>query len=107
MISFNQLGNLGRLGNQMFQYASLRGIAANRGFDCCIPYENVFGVSDPNVKNSPDNIYTCFNLDTFVGLPNQKMVKESGYIFMDTFNQKNTSNILKVILDKHLNLKIK
>jgi len=37
MISFNQLGNLGRLGNQMFQYASLRGIAANRGFDFVFP----------------------------------------------------------------------
>ena len=81
MISFNNLGNLGRLGNQMFQYASLRGIAANKGFDCCIPHEDVFGVSDPNVKNCPDNIYRCFNLSTYVGLPNNKMVKESGYHF--------------------------
>ena len=30
-ISYNQLGSNGRLGNQMFQYAGLRGIAANRG----------------------------------------------------------------------------
>lgn len=37
MIGFNQLGNLGRLGNQMFQYASLRGIAANLGYNICIP----------------------------------------------------------------------
>jgi hypothetical protein len=81
MISFNHLGNLGRLGNQMFQYASLKGIAANRGFDSCIPYENTFGVSDSNVKNSQDNIYTCFNLQTYVGLSNNKVVKESGYHF--------------------------
>ncbi len=33
MLAFNHLGKLGRLGNQMFQYASLRGIAANRGYD--------------------------------------------------------------------------
>ena len=32
-ISYNRLGSNGRLGNQMFQYAGLRGIAANRGFD--------------------------------------------------------------------------
>jgi len=38
MIGFNYLGKLGQLGNQMFQYASLRGIARNRGFDFCIPY---------------------------------------------------------------------
>jgi len=82
MISFNQLGNLGRLGNQMFQYASLRGIAANRGFDFCIPPEDSFGVSDPNVKNSDTNIYTAFDLDhcnKFLR-PNQ-LVKESGYHF--------------------------
>ena len=37
MLAFNYLGRLGRLGNQMFQYASLRGIARNRGYDFCIP----------------------------------------------------------------------
>jgi hypothetical protein len=37
MLAFNHLGHLGRLGNQMFQYASLRGIAANRGYDFGIP----------------------------------------------------------------------
>ena len=30
MIGFNNLGNMGRLGNQMFEYATLRGIAANK-----------------------------------------------------------------------------
>ena len=38
MIGFNHLGRLGRLGNQMFQYAALRGIARNNGFNFCIPY---------------------------------------------------------------------
>jgi hypothetical protein len=37
MLAFNHLGKLGRLGNQMFQYASLRGIAANRGYDFGVP----------------------------------------------------------------------
>ena len=31
MIGFNALGHLGRLGNQMFQFAALKGIARNRG----------------------------------------------------------------------------
>ena len=81
MISFNQLGNLGRLGNQMFQYASLKGIAANRGFDSCIPDESTFGVSDSNVKNCPANIHNTFNLQTFVRITNNRMVQESGYHF--------------------------
>lgn len=40
MLAFNYLGKLGRLGNQMFQYASLRGIARNRGYDFCVPNHN-------------------------------------------------------------------
>jgi disulfide oxidoreductase YuzD len=38
MIGFNALGQLGRLGNQMFQYASLKGIATNCGYNICIPF---------------------------------------------------------------------
>ena len=37
MIGHNHLGRNGRFGNQMFQYAATKGIAANRGFDFCIP----------------------------------------------------------------------
>ena len=36
-ISFNSLGGYGRLGNQMFQYASLRGIANEHGYDFMVP----------------------------------------------------------------------
>ena len=46
MLAFNHLGQLGRLGNQMFQYASLRGISRNRGYDFCIPNHNHI-VKDP------------------------------------------------------------
>ena len=31
------MGNLGRLGNQMFQYAAVRGISAMRGYEFGIP----------------------------------------------------------------------
>ncbi len=37
MLGMNALGQNGRLGNQMFQYASLVGIAKNMGYDYCIP----------------------------------------------------------------------
>ena len=40
MIGNNRIGCNGRLGNQMFQYASMRGIAAMKGFDWVVPPEN-------------------------------------------------------------------
>ena len=84
MISFTKLGNLGRLGNQMFQYASLRGIAANREFDFCIPPEHVFGETDSNVKNCSTNIHTAFDLSKCNKIGNPILytrVEESGYYF--------------------------
>ena len=37
MIGHNHIGRNGRFGNQMFQYAATKGIAANRGYEYCIP----------------------------------------------------------------------
>ena len=37
MLTFNGIGSLGRLGNQMFEYAAIRGIAAKHGYEWCIP----------------------------------------------------------------------
>jgi hypothetical protein len=37
MIGYNYLGKNGRLANQMFQYASLRGISAFKGYEFMIP----------------------------------------------------------------------
>ena len=40
MIGYDRLGTNGRFGNQLFQYAALRGIAAHHGYDWCIPPDN-------------------------------------------------------------------
>ncbi len=40
MIGFNHLGLHGRLGNQMFQYAALRAIAAYHRYNFCIPHSD-------------------------------------------------------------------
>lgn len=37
-ISFNKIGSFGRLGNQMFQYAALKGIARHRDLEFAIPF---------------------------------------------------------------------
>lgn len=40
MISFQTLGTMGRLGNQLFQYAALFSLAKTRGYDFCIRNPN-------------------------------------------------------------------
>ena len=54
-ISFQGLGNEGRLGNQMFQYAFVRGVAYNRGFDWIIP-----GPDADRLDNY--GLFDCFEL---------------------------------------------
>lgn len=39
MLTFSLLGKYGRLGNQMFQYAAVIGIAKNKNFDYCFPLQ--------------------------------------------------------------------
>jgi hypothetical protein len=40
MITYSALGYVGKLGNQMFQYATLVGIAHKNGYEIKIPYKN-------------------------------------------------------------------
>ena len=58
MITYSNLGKMGRLGNQMFQYASLYGTAFLRGYE--------FGIPDEDLS-----IREVFKL------PSAKLVKES------------------------------
>ena len=41
MITFSQLGKMGRLGNQLFQYAALKSLALKKGYECKIPDPNI------------------------------------------------------------------
>ena len=72
MISFNNLGNLGRLANQMFQYASLKGIARNRGYEFSIPPKTVFGTRDPMVNKDVMNRFN--ELKELIGNADPKAV---------------------------------
>lgn len=51
MISYNRLGVNGRFGNQLFQYAALRGIASKHGYEWCIPEDETrtanYGIHHP------------------------------------------------------------
>jgi len=76
MIGYNRLGTNGRLGNQMFQYAALRGIAANNNLDWCIPPEDT-----PNYANY--GLFDAFKLKNLkhTGLINGPTHDEPGFDF--------------------------
>ncbi len=82
MLSFNHLGNLGRLANQMFQYASLKGIATHRGYEFCIPPKEVFGQKDPMVKKDL-NLYDIFDIEATnkIELTNNPILQERVHTF--------------------------
>ena len=55
MLAFDNIGSLGRLGNQMFEYAALRGIAAKHGYEWCIPPSDRKGIENYS-------LHECFKL---------------------------------------------
>lgn len=75
-IGFNHLGRHGRLGNQMFQYAGLRGIAAHRGFDFAIP---------PSDFKDEWNDHQLFEAFKLVGLTNIQEIP-GPYVQEQTFH---------------------
>lgn len=86
MLSFNHLGNLGRLANQMFQYASLKGISSYRGYEFCIPPKEVFGRKDQMV-NKDLNLYDVFDIESKnkIQLTNNPVLQERFHTFDSEF----------------------
>ena len=69
MIGFNALGRMGRLGNQMFQYAALKGLAKNIGADITIPYYQD-AVNDGIGNMLRTELFDSFDLRVNIGLLN-------------------------------------
>jgi hypothetical protein len=69
MIGFNALGRMGRFANQMFQYASLKGIAKNVGVDICIP-NHTQAVDDGIGNRLRTELFDSFDLNVNIGLLN-------------------------------------
>ena len=95
MIGMNSLGYMGRLGNQMFQFAALKGISRNRGFNYCFPptnlkeeYPNV-RVYDESVASgrAQHTLHLPFTFGSTSGLniqyldPKRPTAVESGFCF--------------------------
>ena len=72
MLAFNQIGNLGRLGNQMFEYAAIRGIASKHEYDWCIPPFHIKGIENYS-------LHYCFKLES-VKEDNLNIIQNPQYI---------------------------
>ena len=78
MLAFNNIGSLGRLGNQMFEYAALRGIAAEHGYDFMIPPPENGGIENYS-------LHSCFKLspDRKEGVPECRYIQEPHFHFSE------------------------
>jgi hypothetical protein len=87
MITFKNIGYLGRLGNQMFQFASAVGISKERGLDAGIPVENCtreIGGGPIDTKtglkmNVKCDLLDCFEIPSKYLFPINEMRTESVY----------------------------
>jgi hypothetical protein len=78
MIGFDDIGTIGRFGNQMFQYAALKGIAANRGFEYTIPPEY------PQVQIDNYGLLEAFNLShNNIGFTQHKTLVQERHFHFD------------------------
>lgn len=83
MISFNHLGNHGHLGNQMFQYAAIKGLSLKHKRNFIIPPKEVFGKHYYTTLKS--NIDDCFLIDSERGITNFPTIEEKQFNFDKDF----------------------
>jgi hypothetical protein len=89
MIGYNHLGRNGRLGNQMFQYAALRGIAEKNEYDWCIP------PSDFNDEHKDHQLFEAFKLPSVKNVEffNAPYVEEKKFTFDENLFNSCSDNI--------------
>ena len=84
MIGFNHLGRQGRLGNQMFQYAATKGIAANRGYEFIVG--NHSELQDDGIGNMVrTEIFDSFNIECKKGYFRQIMFPNNIFILINIY----------------------
>ena len=89
MIGNDRIGSNGRLGNQMFQYASMRGIAAARGYDWVVPPQDY----DHTANYA---LFETFNMSTVkpknIGFVGGQVIQENDHCFIPEFHKECPDN---------------
>jgi len=65
MISFNNMGHMGRLGNQMFQYAGVKGVATHKGYWYSVPSNISLNECFKIPETLPNNNHKVVSVDKF------------------------------------------
>ena len=93
MIGFNALGRMGRLANQMFQYASLKGIARRHGYDYMISYHQ--DVVDDGIGNMlRTELFDSFDLKVRTGIYEAPILGERHFHFDQELFDKCPDNVV-------------
>lgn len=85
MITYSKIGHFGRLGNQMFQFASTYGIARKLNYEVAFPVENV---TEGNLEHFKDGVdrYVYFDIPKIFNL-NDVVLKPRAEIMAFDLNQ--------------------
>ena len=102
MISFPQIGYMGRFGNQIFQFASTLGIAEKLGFEARFPLENCFNYSesgplDPVTRRCMPvkcDLLDAFEIDPKYFIPQRHINSERTYSEDDFAYNAQTESLL-------------
>ena len=93
MIGFNNLGRMGRLANQMFQYASLKGIARHHGYDYMISY-HPDAVDDGIGNMLRTELFDSFDLKVRTGIWRANTLGERQFHFDQELFDKCPDNVV-------------
>ena len=101
MVSFCQIGYLGRLGNQMFQFASTLGIARKLGFEARFPSENFttyekagpFDFSTNSNSEIKCDLFECFEISEEYRIPISEIRRDAVYREIEFGYNKETEGI--------------
>lgn len=102
MITFQNIGYMGRLGNQMFQFASTLGIAQNLNLEAKFPLENcsnpqMSGPFDPALGHNMDvkcDLLECFNINPSYFIPSSEIRMRYVYQEQDFGYNKEVENLM-------------
>ena len=93
MIGFNNLGRMRRLVNQMFQYASLKGIARHHGYDYMIAY-HPDAVDDGIGNMLRTELFDSFDLKVRTGIWRANTLAERQFHFDQELFDKCPDNVV-------------
>lgn len=86
MITYKEIGHFGRLGNQLFQFASTYGIAKKLGYDVKFPIENTI---EPSIEDFKDGIRReiTFDIPKYFEIPNSLLCSKKELDNINTWVQ--------------------